>query len=81
MLQHGSGTIVAVTKSKQLDRNQIKTFANEVVILSQINHRKIVQLLGCGLEAETLSQHIHRKDHDSTLSWESFLRIAAFQEI
>ncbi|CAI8613221.1 unnamed protein product [Vicia faba] len=82
------GTIVAVKKSKQLDRNQIETFVNEVVILSNINHRNIVKLLGCCLETETpilvyefipngtLSQHIHRKDRDSSLSWESRLRIA-----
>ncbi|XP_058737422.1 wall-associated receptor kinase-like 2 [Vicia villosa] len=82
------GTIVAVKKSKQLDRNQIETFVNEVVILSNINHRNIVKLLGCCLETETpllvyefipngtLSEHIHRKDHESSLSWENRLRIA-----
>lgn len=82
------GTIVAVKKSKELERNQIETFVNEVVILSQINHRNIVKLLGCCLETETpllvyefipngtLSQHIHMKDQESSLSWENRLRIA-----
>ncbi|KAJ1443531.1 Serine/threonine-protein kinase, active site [Sesbania bispinosa] len=82
------GTIVAVKKSKEIERNQIETFVNEVDILSQINHRNIVKLLGCCLETETpllvyefipngtLSQHIHRKDHESTLPWDSRLRIA-----
>ncbi|CAK8542470.1 unnamed protein product [Lathyrus sativus] len=82
------GTIVAVKKSKQLDRNQVEAFVNEVVILSQINHRNIVKLLGCCLETETpllvyeyinngnLSQHIHRRDNESPLSWEIRLRIA-----
>ena len=82
------GTIVAVKKSKEIERNQIETFVNEVVILSQINHRNIVKLLGCCLETEapllvyefipngTLSQHIHSKDHESSLSWETRLRIA-----
>ncbi|XP_061360170.1 wall-associated receptor kinase-like 2 [Gastrolobium bilobum] len=82
------GTIVAVKKSKEIERNQIETFVNEVVILSQINHRNIVKLFGCCLESEapllvyefipngTLSDHIHRKDHEASLPWESRLRIA-----
>ncbi|MED6158495.1 hypothetical protein PIB30_033314 [Stylosanthes scabra] len=84
------GTIVAVKRSKEIERNQIETFVNEVVILSQINHRNIVKLLGCCLETEapllvyefipngTLAQHIHSKDHESCppLSWDCRLRIA-----
>ncbi|XP_047164488.1 wall-associated receptor kinase-like 2 [Vigna umbellata] len=82
------GTIVAVKRSKEIEGNQIETFVNEVVILSQINHRNIVKLLGCCLETETpllvyefipngtLSHHIHRRDNEPSLSWESRLRIA-----
>ncbi|KAG4925643.1 hypothetical protein AAZX31_18G220200 [Glycine max] len=82
------GTIVAVKKSKEIERNQIQTFVNEVVVLSQINHRNIVKLLGCCLETETpilvyefipngtLSHHIHRRDNEPSLSWISRLRIA-----
>ncbi|XP_020977538.1 wall-associated receptor kinase-like 6 [Arachis ipaensis] len=84
------GTIVAVKRSKEIERNQIETFVNEVVILSQINHRNIVKLLGFCLETEapllvyefipngTLAQHIHSKPHESSspLSWDSRLGIA-----
>ena len=42
------GKIVVVKKSKVIDEEkQLEEFINEVVILSQINHRHVVQLLGC----------------------------------
>ncbi|GLT28498.1 hypothetical protein SLA2020_034240 [Shorea laevis] len=83
------GRIVAVKKSKVLDKEKVKDFINEVIILTQINHRNIVKLLGCCLEAEvpllvyefipngTLFQYIHDENEEFPLSWERRLTIAS----
>ncbi|XP_026451183.1 wall-associated receptor kinase 2-like [Papaver somniferum] len=80
---------VAIKKSKAVDESQIEQFINEVVILTRVNHRNVVKLLGFCLESKvpllvyeyvpngTLFQHIHCKGEISPiLSWESRLRIA-----
>ncbi|KAG5584708.1 hypothetical protein H5410_045142 [Solanum commersonii] len=82
-------SIVAIKKSKFVDENQVEQFINEVLILSQVNHRNVVRLFGCCLEAEvpllvyeyvshgTLFEHIHNQNGAPWLSLQNRLRIAS----
>ncbi|GJN00967.1 hypothetical protein PR202_ga18194 [Eleusine coracana subsp. coracana] len=78
--------VVAVKRSKISNVTQAEEFVQEIIILSQINHRNIVRLLGCCLEVEvpilvyefipngTLFHFIHGKQQPVSL--EARLRIA-----
>ncbi|XP_021734425.1 wall-associated receptor kinase-like 8 [Chenopodium quinoa] len=82
------GRIVAIKKSKKVDKSQLEQFINEMVILSQVNHRSVVKILGCCLETEvpllvyefipngTLYQHIHEPSEDFHVTWRMRLQIA-----
>ncbi|XP_050254640.1 wall-associated receptor kinase 2-like [Quercus robur] len=80
--------VIAIKKSKIGNQTQIEQFVNEIIVLTHINHRNVVNLLGYCLETEvpllvyefitkgTLSEHIHDKRLSSLLSWEKRLKIA-----
>ncbi|KAK1549208.1 hypothetical protein Q3G72_024115 [Acer saccharum] len=82
------GKIIAIKKPKAIDERMIEEFINEVAILSQINHRNVVKLLGCCLEIEipllvyefipngTLYQYLHAQNEEFPLTWERRLQIA-----
>ncbi|XP_065050004.1 wall-associated receptor kinase 5-like [Musa acuminata AAA Group] len=46
------GREVAIKRSKVVTEDQSEEFVREMIILSQINHKNIVRLLGCCLEVE-----------------------------
>ncbi|KAJ3697361.1 hypothetical protein LUZ61_001066 [Rhynchospora tenuis] len=82
------GQMVAIKKCKIVSESKKKEFGKEMIILSQINHKNIVKLLGCCLEVEvpvlvyefipngTLFNYIHRKNEGSHISLSLRLMIA-----
>ncbi|XP_058069723.1 wall-associated receptor kinase 17-like [Magnolia sinica] len=83
------GLIIAVKKPEDVAQGQVDLFINGLVILSQIDHKNIVKLLGCCLETQvplliyefisggTLYQKLHDDPNLTTqLSWKDRLRIA-----
>ncbi|XP_058106390.1 wall-associated receptor kinase 5-like [Magnolia sinica] len=83
------GSIIAVKKLYAVAKNHVDQFIDEIVVLTQINHKNIAELLGCCLETrvpflvyefilgKTLYQKLHGDADNSTpLSWKSRLQIA-----
>ncbi|GKU98217.1 hypothetical protein SLEP1_g11248 [Rubroshorea leprosula] len=81
---------VAVKKAKDVDKERInEEFQHEISIVSQVNHKNVVKLLGLCLETKvpllvyefisngTLYHHIHDKRSHVLRSWKNRLRIAA----
>ncbi|KAJ1271883.1 hypothetical protein BS78_06G159800 [Paspalum vaginatum] len=79
---------VAIKRCAIINERQKKEFGKEMLILSQINHKNIVKLVGCCLEVEvpmlvyefipkgTLYELIHGKNQALQISFSSLLRIA-----
>ena len=79
---------VAIKMSKVIDDDCREEFVNEIIILSQINHRNIVRLLGCCLEVDvpmlvyefisngTLFEFLHGNDRRSPIPLDLRLKIA-----
>nr|POE83596.1 wall-associated receptor kinase-like 5 [Quercus suber] len=82
------GKIIAIKKCNIVGEENFKQFINEIVILSQINHRNVVRLLGCCFGKEvpllvyefipngTLFQYLHEENEEFPLTWDMRLRIA-----
>ncbi|KAG0626678.1 hypothetical protein M758_2G143200 [Ceratodon purpureus] len=85
-----NGVEVAIKKTNRtVDMKGIsEQFTNEVILLSQVNHRNLVRLHGCCLEVEVpmlvyeyvlngdLYQHLQGERPGIQLSWEKRLQIA-----
>ncbi|KAE8076184.1 hypothetical protein FH972_014848 [Carpinus fangiana] len=79
--------IVEVKKSKVIDEGKLQEFINEVIILSQINHRNVVKLIGCCLETGVLLlvyeqipngmlfQYVNGQIEEFLRTWDMRLRI------
>ncbi|XP_078149819.1 wall-associated receptor kinase 2-like [Carex rostrata] len=80
--------VVAVKKAKEVEGTHRAEFVNEIILLSDINHKNIVRLLGCCLEDKipmlvyefvpngTLYYFLHRRSSRMSISLGTRLKIA-----
>ncbi|MFQ6669640.1 hypothetical protein Gotur_034810 [Gossypium turneri] len=80
--------IVAIKKSKTINEGHLEQFVNDIIILSHIDHRNIVNLIGSCLDTEmplliykfipngTLFHLIHDLNEEYPRSWNIQLHIA-----
>ncbi|XP_078149085.1 wall-associated receptor kinase 2-like isoform X1 [Carex rostrata] len=80
--------VVAIKKAKEVEETQRGEFVNEIILLSKINHKNVVRLLGCCLEVKipilvyefvpngTLFDLLHRKSSRRSISLGTRLKIA-----
>ncbi|XP_074318899.1 wall-associated receptor kinase-like 10 [Silene latifolia] len=80
------GNLVAIKKHQVGSHGE--DFINEIAILSELNHRNIVKLIGCCLETQvpllvyefvpngTLSKFLHDPQEEFPITWEMRLQIA-----
>lgn len=84
-----NGSVVAIKRTNHASVRNTKHFGNEVAILSQVNHRNLVKLIGCSLDTDfpslvyeyipmgDLSQHLYKKEANRRcLDWSARLKIA-----
>lgn len=80
---------MAIKKTNAACVDNVEQFYNEVTVLSQVNHRNLVRLLGCCLETQvpmlvyeyvangTLYEYLHEeRECRKVLDWPNRLRIA-----
>ncbi|KAL0326109.1 UNVERIFIED_CONTAM: Wall-associated receptor kinase [Sesamum radiatum] len=89
ILADGSNLKILIKKCHAVDGDHVEVFIHNVAILSRIQHRNVVRMIGCCLETQvpllvyefitshTLHDCIHDNARARFLSWEIRLRIAA----